>query len=110
MNVASRMRIEPLEDIDEIGPGIDAVKFATFDERECNRCILCPDLTPAEEPVLATERYGTDSSLDVIVGDRNLRMEEILPKLFLSGTGVGHGVSEKTHRVNHLLKPKRIEE
>ena len=56
-----------LEDVDEIGVGLNTVEFGGFNQRANDRPTLAAGVASCEQVILATEGYGTNRALDGLV-------------------------------------------
>ena len=69
-----RMRLDPLQHIDKIGVGINALQPAGGQQTLDHAYMLCAQFRPAEEPVLAAQGDRPDLTLQVIRVQRHLRV------------------------------------
>ena len=63
VDVEGRMGVDPLQDIDEVGIGIDPVQTARGEEALHNPDVARAHLRPAKKPIAAAEHYRANLPL-----------------------------------------------
>ena len=80
-----------LEDIGEVGVGLDAVQFCRFDQRAEDRPAVCSAIAAGEQMVLASERDGPDRALDRVGIKLDAAIVEESGEAFPAAEGVADG-------------------
>ena len=70
------MLADPLQDIDQVGVGIDAMQAAGDDQALDDADVFGTELGPAEDPVLASHGDDSQGALQVVRVDRNIGIGE----------------------------------
>ena len=73
---ARRMNADPLQYIDQVGIGVDAMKAARDDQTLHDAHVFGAELGPAEVPILASHGNHTQSALQMIGVQRQARIAE----------------------------------
>ncbi len=101
------MRVDTLEDVDEIHIGIDVVQDTGRDQALCPADFLGAHLGPTEEPVLPPHRNRAERSLEVVRVDGHLGVRQENLESLLSMECVVRRLRErvrwKQSRLGHLL-------
>ena len=75
-NTVGGVYADPLQHIDQVSVGIDAVQSASDDEALHDAKMLGAELGPAEQPVFAPHRDDTQAALQMIGVQRQVRIIE----------------------------------
>ena len=72
IDFAFQVIVHSLQDIDQVGVGIDSVHFTGYDETLENAHVFGPHFRPAEHPVLAAHWNDSQRSLQFVGVQRNI--------------------------------------
>ena len=107
MDVKGGMGIDPLEDIDQIDVGIDALEATRSQQALDDADMPGADFRPTEQPVAAAQRNGANLPLQMIGIERDIGVGQ---KHFEGGFAfqriagrLGKGIGGQEHFGNHRL-------
>ena len=84
MHIDNRMRVDSLENVDEIDIGVDLMKSASCKKRLNPSDGSCTKLGPTEHPVLSSEGNRSDLPFEMVRVDRHGWVFEEHPEPALS--------------------------
>jgi hypothetical protein len=84
-----------LQDVDEVGVGIDAVEPAGDDEASDDADLFGTQIGPAEQPRLSAHGNNTQRALEVVGVDRNIRIGDEHLKAEPASFGIDQRLDER---------------
>ena len=102
-DVFGRMRIDALQDIDQIVEGMDPVQAAGRDQALQDADVMGADLGPAEHPVSAPQCDGADGALEMVGIDCDRGIGKIHAELGPALEGVAEGFGQRVARQQPLI-------
>ena len=97
-DAAGGMHADALQDIDEVGVGIDVVQATSDDERLDDADMLGAELGPAEQPRLSAHGDHTQRALQMIGIDRHVGISEKDLEAGASLARIGERLGERVRR------------